>query len=637
MDIYELLNKIIVNESFKLSPDLFTQADRDLLDESARPLFDLLKNISSLGTKIHNLGITFHPMFVMADGQKAFAVEDITDDDYEMLKAIDFERLPLVLKSRVADILWIQKKDFAAAQIAAEAYWELCQLWYANGDNLGTLKMVQRAVCISVQTNQTSLYSRICTWFEAFLIHGATRGDCFISLRIIELFAEQKNSNVSSFLPVLDDMISSNSDNVLMVEQVYKLKTYCLNKLKDKEGATNNNLSLAQYYVDFAEKIVKDNIHNAMRAASFFQKAVILYRNNGAPGQAEKTHKRLVEIQKEIPKNMVPISTKLDIKDILDNIKVNMEGLTFEESIIRLTQIIVFDHRESIKSRVIKELKEFPPAHLFGKNLINAHGQTILPLPPLDIRNPEKDPKLLELHIYQNALKKQQMAGDIWVKNTLSFIKDKFTVENSMIDFLIKGNPIIPEGRERIFQKAICMFLRGEFYEAIHILAPQTENLFRNIAAKVGGLTVTLENDGSSMEKVLSSIFSLPEMLDSYDNDILFTFRGLLNEKAGANIRNEVAHGIIEEAACSSGVCLYFGAAVIKLLTYTSTEKQNLLKFIREDKHFCRHHDGIYILFHTALLISEFCGLTLKDVEFEEMRIKVNRRSLIKNGPIFLK
>lgn len=586
MDIYELLNKIIVNESFKLSSYLFTQADRDRLDESARPLFDLLKNISSLGTEIHNLGITFHPMFVMADGQRTFAVEDITDDDYEMLKAIDFERLPLVLKSRVADILWIQKKDFTAAQIAAEAYWELCQLWYANGDKLGALKMVQRAVCISVQTNQASLYSRICTWFESFLIHGATRGDCIVSLRIMELFAEQKDSNVSSFLPVLDDMISSNNDNVLMVEQAYELKTHCLYKLKDKEGATNNNLSLAQYYVDFAEKIVEDNIHNAMRAASFFQKAVILYRNNGAPDQAEKTHKRLVEIQKEIPKNMVPISTELDIKDILDNIKVNMEGLTFEESIIRLTQMIVFDQQESIKSNVIEEFKEFPLAHLFGKNLINAHGQTILTLPPLDIRNPEKDPKLLELHMYQNALKKQQIAGDVLVKNALSCIKDRFTIENSMINFLIKDNPIIPEGRERIFQKAICMFLRGEFYEAIHILAPQTENLFRNIAAEVGGLTVTLENDGSSMEKVLSSIFSLPEMLDSYDNDILFTFRGLLNEQAGANIRNEVAHGIIEEAACSSGVCLYFGAAVIKLLTYTSAPCYKIFRNSERLQHF---------------------------------------------------
>ena len=208
MDIYELLNKIIVNKSFKISSNLFTQTDRDRLDESDRPLFDLLANISSLGTEIDNSGITFHPMFVMADGRRTFAVEDITDDDYEMLKAINFEKLPLVLRSRIADILWTQKKDFAAAQIAAKAYWELCQLWYANGDSLGTLKMVRRAVCISVQTNQTSLYSQIYTWFEAFLIHGATSGDCFIALRIMELFAEQKNSNISSFLPVLDDMIS---------------------------------------------------------------------------------------------------------------------------------------------------------------------------------------------------------------------------------------------------------------------------------------------------------------------------------------------------------------------------------------------------------------------------------------------
>lgn len=588
MDIYELLNKIIVNKSFKISSNLFTQTDRDRLDESDRPLFDLLANISSLGTEIDNSGIIFHPMFVMADGRRTFAVEDITDDDYEMLKAINFEKLPLVLRSRIADILWTQKKDFAAAQIAAKAYWELCQLWYANGDSLGTLKMVRRAVCISVQTNQTSLYSRIYTWFEAFLIHGATSGDCFIALRIMELFAEQKNSNFSSFLPVLDDIVSSNSDNVSMVEQAYELKTHCLYKLKNQKGATINNLSLAQYYVDFAEKIVENNMHDAMRAACFFQKAVVLYRNNGAPVQAEKTHKRLVEIQKEIPKNMVPVSTELDIKGILDNIRVNMEGLTFEESIIRLTQMIAFDRRESIKSRVIEELKEFPLSHLFGKNLINAHGQTILTLPPLDIHSPEKDPKLLELHMYQNALKYQQFAGDIWVKNTLSLIKDRFTIENSMLDFLIKGNPIIPEGREHIFQKAICMFLQGEFYEAIHILAPQTENLFRNIATEVGGLTVTLENDGSSMEKVLSSIFSLPEMLDSYDNDILFIFRGLLNEQAGANIRNEVAHGIIEEAACSSGVCLYFGAAVIKLLTYTSTACHKIYKNSEKLKDFTK-------------------------------------------------
>lgn len=58
----------------------------------------------------------------------------------------------------------------------------------------------------------------------------------------------------------------------------------------------------------------------------------------------------------------------------------------------------------------------------------------------------------------------------------------------------------------------------------------------------------------------------------------------------------------------------------------TREQERKLLKFIREDKHFCRYYDAIYILFHTGLRISEFCGLTIKDVEFKQHRIKVDHQ-----------
>ena len=273
-------------------------------------------------------------------------------------------------------------------------------------------------------------------------------------------------------------------------------------------------------------------------------------------------------------------------KDAVSLDRTTGKGLSFEECVIRLTQMFVFEKQEDIKKSVIEEFKDNPISHLFGKSLINAQGQTVLALHPLDIHDPEKDPKLMELHMYQNALEKQKVAGDIWVKNALIIIRDKFVIDKSMVEFLVKDNPIIPDGRERIFQSGLYMFLNGDYYEALHILAPQVENLFRNIAREVGGLTVTLEKDGSSMEKVLSSILSLPELVDCYDNDILFTFRGLLNEQAGANIRNEIAHGIISEYACSTGVCLYFGVAVIKLLSLTSASCYQILKNSEKLKHF---------------------------------------------------
>lgn len=586
VNIYELLNRIIVNKRYSLSPNLFIEADRTELSEEEKSIFDLLKNIVSLGTKIHNDGIEFHPMFVMADGSRTFSIEDISEDDYLILHSLKLEKMPLILRALIADILWTNKKEFNAAKIAANAYWELFTFWYRDDDNVGTIDIIRRAVCISAQTKQTLLFEKIQGWFVDFLEKKAANNDGFFALRVMELFFGQKNFDVSIFLPVLDDLIDGNSDNIAKVEQAYKLKTECLFKLKRKEDAIKNNNLLADYYLEFAEKIFKKDIQGALRAVNFYQKGIMLYRNNGESDKADAAHKRLVEIQKEIPKIMVPFSVELDIKGVIDNLKANMEGLSFEECVIRLTQMFVFEKQEDIKKRVIEEFKDNPISHLFGKSLINAQGQTVLALHPLDIHDPEKDPKLMELHMYQNALEKQKVAGDIWVKNALIIIRDKFVIDKSMVEFLVKDNPIIPDGRERIFQSGLYMFLNGDYYEALHILAPQVENLFRNIAREVGGLTVTLEKDGSSMEKVLSSILSLPELVDCYDNDILFTFRGLLNEQAGANIRNEIAHGIISESACSTGACLYFGMAVIKLLSLTSSPYYQILKNSEKLKHF---------------------------------------------------
>ena len=157
VNIYELLNQIIVNKRYLLSPDLFIETYRTELREEEKNIFDLLKNIVSLGTKIHDDGIEFHPMFVMADGSRTFSIEDISEDDYLILHSLELDKMPLILRALIADILWTNKKEFSAAKIAANAYWELFTLWYRDDDNVGTIDIIRRAVCISAQTKQTLL------------------------------------------------------------------------------------------------------------------------------------------------------------------------------------------------------------------------------------------------------------------------------------------------------------------------------------------------------------------------------------------------------------------------------------------------------------------------------------------------
>lgn len=58
----------------------------------------------------------------------------------------------------------------------------------------------------------------------------------------------------------------------------------------------------------------------------------------------------------------------------------------------------------------------------------------------------------------------------------------------------------------------------------------------------------------------------------------------------------------------------------------TKKQERDFLKFIKEDKHFCKYYDGIYILFNTGLRISEFCGLTISDIQFNDMKIRVDHQ-----------
>ncbi|WP_296117863.1 site-specific integrase [uncultured Eubacterium sp.] len=58
----------------------------------------------------------------------------------------------------------------------------------------------------------------------------------------------------------------------------------------------------------------------------------------------------------------------------------------------------------------------------------------------------------------------------------------------------------------------------------------------------------------------------------------------------------------------------------------TRQQERDFLKFVKNDKHFCKHYDGIYILFKTGLRISEFVGLTKKNLDFENNRIIVDHQ-----------
>ena len=55
-------------------------------------------------------------------------------------------------------------------------------------------------------------------------------------------------------------------------------------------------------------------------------------------------------------------------------------------------------------------------------------------------------------------------------------------------------------------------------------------------------------------------------------------------------------------------------------------EEKLFLEFVKNDKHYSRYYDGFYILFKTGMRISEFVGLTLKDIDMVNRTINIDHQ-----------
>ena len=58
----------------------------------------------------------------------------------------------------------------------------------------------------------------------------------------------------------------------------------------------------------------------------------------------------------------------------------------------------------------------------------------------------------------------------------------------------------------------------------------------------------------------------------------------------------------------------------------TRDQQRKFLTFVKEDKHYSKYYDGMYILFNTGMRISEFVGLTVNDLDMKNKTIHIDHQ-----------
>lgn len=56
------------------------------------------------------------------------------------------------------------------------------------------------------------------------------------------------------------------------------------------------------------------------------------------------------------------------------------------------------------------------------------------------------------------------------------------------------------------------------------------------------------------------------------------------------------------------------------------------MNFIEKDNTYCKYYDEFVVLLETGMIVSEFCGLTRKDLDFKNRRIRVDHQLIRERG-----
>ncbi|MDH3359663.1 MAG: hypothetical protein OEL55_02230, partial [Desulfobulbaceae bacterium] len=92
-------------------------------DLTGQEVFTLLGDITSMMFKPESFSEPFGPVAVI-QGSRSAIVEDYNDNHLEILGEIITDIKDPEIRARIADVLWVRKKDYKMAQLAVESYLE---------------------------------------------------------------------------------------------------------------------------------------------------------------------------------------------------------------------------------------------------------------------------------------------------------------------------------------------------------------------------------------------------------------------------------------------------------------------------------------------------------------------------------
>ncbi len=518
-----------------------------------------------------------------ADIQFFAEIVDSVDDDW--------------LKARLADLIWLKGKPRNAsfALQAIDAYRSIpldANTWIHGGQDcwpraIGLARMLKNGAGDRLEQMETSI---------VVAFNAATRADGFLALWLADLL---KSNGIGRTLRVdIARKLEALAHEFDVEGDLHRAREYFSaaaewhKVVPDEAKAAEMTVAVAEGWVKeaFARSASENPSH--MTAASCYENAIQTYRT--IPGAERATHnvdERIAELriklndsgEKSLGQMGVIRTPGVDITQIVEHARKSVTGKSAQEALLAFANLHRGANAEGLRKNALERMHQHPLQSLFAATVMSRDGRVIAKRPAmsLDVEPTEDD----EIAIRAEMIRDYGILVCIVVQGDILPALEVLLLEHRLreADFVDLANhsPIVPRERAGLFGKALLAGYERDFVTALHILIPQIEHMVRVHLKQAGAKTTNIDKDGIQNENGMSTLMDLPEAEQVFGKDLAFELKSLFCDAFGPNLRNELAHGLLDEDGCHSPFAIYAWWLTLRLTFNTwwnAARKSNVVE-----------------------------------------------------------
>lgn len=236
----------------------------------------------------------------------------------------------------------------------------------------------------------------------------------------------------------------------------------------------------------------------------------------------------------------------LDVTDAVKEAKKAVTDKSPLQALIALTSLYEPPSIASLEEEVRLKLGDSPFQALVPQSYLGPRGAVLAH--HAGVLNPDDDTALL-LETMRIAHDQQSSIGFSYLHAAAEQIRFEHGLDTQFFLQMCRASPFVPWGREQTFARALAAGIRGDYELAAIALCPQLEHAVRELFFASGLVTTTYPTSGVQNEYDLNVLLKDPGAHDIFGEKRTFDLRVLLIEKAGGNLRNDLAHGLLADNA----------------------------------------------------------------------------------------